>query len=542
MSADAAARRTLAPVKWVSYAVILVSIIVLIRAVPVGSGVVALRSWIDGLGVWGPIAFGLVYVVAVVAMLPASLLTLAGGATFGLLIGTVTVSLASNVGAAIALLIARYLARGRVEQFVSNRPKFAAVDQAIDEGGWKIVAMLRLSPAVPFNVQNYLYGLTSVRFGTCVLTSWIAMLPGTFLYVYLGHAAGSVTEQAGGRRPEEWALLGFGLLATVAVTVYVTRLAQRKLREQAAFAEDTQGDPADGGASDAEDSSATPSSLKAVLIPAAAAVLLGSLAGVAHFKPSLLKGVAIRWFSFGPPEVEMTEHYANQPGGPVFDHAAWDSLLKHHVDGDGWVDYSGFQNDAARLDDYLKSLGDAPFDALGRDEKLALLINAYNAFTVRLILDHWPLGSIKEIPSAERWKAVRWSVGGNIWSLEQIEHEQIRPNFKEPRIHFALVCAAVGCPPLRNEAFTAERLDGQLEEQTQYVHAHETWLQHDERSDILTLTPLYDWYGGDFEQAAGSVQEFVARYRPETSNSLPGRTTSLPYDWSINDVANKQAR
>lgn len=113
----------------------------------------------------------------------------------------------------------------------SNR-HFAAIDQAIAEGGWKIVALLRLSPAIPFNLQNYLYGLTPVAFWPYVLASWIAMLPGTFMYVYLGHLAGSAIAGDRQRSPLQWALLVVGLLATVAVTVYVTRLAKRKLNEQ----------------------------------------------------------------------------------------------------------------------------------------------------------------------------------------------------------------------------------------------------------------------------------------------------------------------
>jgi hypothetical protein len=96
---------------------------------------------------------------------------------------------------------------------------------------------------------------------------------------------------------------------------------------------------------------------------------------------------------------------------------------------------------------------------MGRNEKLALLINAYNAFTLKLIVERLPVQSILDIPAAERWDAVRWKVGGQVWSLKQIEHEQIRPKFTEPRVHFALVCAAVGCPPLRNEAYDASRLD-----------------------------------------------------------------------------------
>ena len=161
---------------------------------------------------------------------------MAAGAIFGLVRGTITVSLASTTGAALALLIARYLARDRVAKMFEQNPKFEAIDKAVGERGWKIVAMLRLSPAVPFNLQNYLYGLTSIRFWPCVLTSWVAMLPGTFMYVYLGTISREGLEAAagvrGGKSPGEWALLITGLVATVVVTVYVTRLATRAIKQR----------------------------------------------------------------------------------------------------------------------------------------------------------------------------------------------------------------------------------------------------------------------------------------------------------------------
>ena len=206
---------------------------------------------------------------------------------------------------------------------------------------------------------------------------------------------------------------------------------------------------------------------------------------------------------FGPPRVQLAEAYEKRAGGPGFDHGEFDELLRRYVDADGWVDYDGLKRDEARLDRYLGSLAVAPFEAMGRDQKLALLINAYNAFTLKLILDHYPVKSIKDIPSDDRWDAVRWRIGGRVWSLNQIEHEQIRPNFVEPRIHFVLVCAAVGCPPLRDGAYRAEQLEEQLEEQTRYVHRHGTWFEFEPGSGVLRLTSLYDWYGGILSMLPG---------------------------------------
>ncbi len=249
---------------------------------------------------------------------------------------------------------------------------------------------------------------------------------------------------------------------------------------------------------------------------------------------------------FGPASVTPTEAYQEKADGPTFDHAALDQLLKKHVDADGWVDYSGLAGDAERLDGYIAAIADAPFDKMGRNEKLALLINAYNAFTIRLILDHWEGGkltSINDIAKAKRWEQRRWKVGGQTWSLNDIEHKQIRPKFKEPRIHFALVCAAVGCPKLRNEAYAADRLDAQLADQTAYAHTHARWFRFDAKKNELRLTKLYKWYGGDFEQADGSVLASAAKHSAALAKAIKSgskpKVRWLEYDWKLNDKRNK---
>jgi uncharacterized membrane protein YdjX (TVP38/TMEM64 family) len=174
------------------------------------------------------------YVVAVVAFVPASLLTLAGGAIFGVAAGTAYVFVAAVIGSSLAFLIARYVARAAIERRLAGNDKFAAIDQAVGRSGRFIVFLLRLSPAFPFNLLNYGLGLTSVRF-TDYLAASIGMLPGTLLYVYSGKTVGDVAALAGGATPERggsyFALLGAGLLATAAVTVLVTRIARRALAE-----------------------------------------------------------------------------------------------------------------------------------------------------------------------------------------------------------------------------------------------------------------------------------------------------------------------
>ena len=217
--------------RWGSLALVLLAVFLLTRALPTERLLGVVQAWIDGLGLWGPVALGAIYILAALLFVPGSLLTLAAGAIYGLLLGTIIVSLASTTAAALAFLIARHAVRHTVRAKVERSPRLAAVDAAIGEEGWKIVMLLRLSPAVPFNLQNYLYGVTAVRFWPCVLASWVAMLPATFMYVYLGSLGGAA---AAGRdaSPAEWTLRGIGLLATIVVTVYVARLARNAIRRR----------------------------------------------------------------------------------------------------------------------------------------------------------------------------------------------------------------------------------------------------------------------------------------------------------------------
>jgi hypothetical protein len=329
-------------------------------------------------------------------------------------------------------------------------------------------------------------------------------------------------------------MLAVGLLATIIVTVYVTKLARRAMSRQADAIE-----PAAQSPNESQPMDNTPPSHLTTAVYIAVALLAVALTGCAYANQHRLQGL------FGPPPVDMAETYADKSDGPSFDHSTFDALLHKYVNDKGGVDYAGLTRDSDRLDAYVKSLAAAPFEPMGRDQKLALLINAYNAFTLTLILDHYDGGklqSIRDIPDAQRWDAVRWKVGGHTWSLNQIEHKQIRPHFAEPRIHFALVCAAVGCPPLRSEAYTVERLEQQLADQARYVHTHDRWYRFDVDRNVVLLTQLYNWYGGDFKQAAGSVLAFAARYDPALKQRLDaGRAPKikwLDYDWSLNSQEN----
>jgi uncharacterized membrane protein YdjX (TVP38/TMEM64 family) len=194
-----------------------------------------LLDGIRGLGVLGPVIFIAVYIVATVFFLPGSVLTLGAGALYGVVNGTILVSVASTLGAVSAFLVGRYLARKWVEKKIEGNEKFKAVDEAVAREGWKIVGLTRLSPVFPFNLLNYAYGITKVSLRDYFFASWIGMIPGTVMYVYIGSLAGDLAAQGtpgGAATAAQWGLRAAGLLATVAVTVYVTHIARRALKEK----------------------------------------------------------------------------------------------------------------------------------------------------------------------------------------------------------------------------------------------------------------------------------------------------------------------
>jgi uncharacterized membrane protein YdjX (TVP38/TMEM64 family) len=191
-----------------------------------------LTASVEGLGAWGPAVFIGVYALACVAFVPASLLTFAAGALFGVVNGTVYVLIGATLGALGAFLVARYVARDWVAARIARDPRFAAIDSAIAQQGRKVVFLLRLSPVIPFNLLNYALGLTQVRVADFVIAS-VGMIPGTVLYVYSGKLASVVVGAAGTTAPPRgagfYAVLGLGLAATAAVTILITRVAKRAL-------------------------------------------------------------------------------------------------------------------------------------------------------------------------------------------------------------------------------------------------------------------------------------------------------------------------
>jgi uncharacterized membrane protein YdjX (TVP38/TMEM64 family) len=219
--------------------------ILVLLARELGGYVPAFAEWVGSLGPLGPVVFILGYAIATVALVPGSLLTLAGGAIFGLAEGTVVVFIGASLGAILAFLVARYVARAAIERRLAGS-RFAALDRAIEKEGRKIVFLLRLSPVFPFVFLNYALGLTRVRLLDYALAC-LGMLPGTLLYVYYGKVVGDVAALAAGAAAERgaahWVVLGLGLAATLVVTTVVTRIASRALKGTAALEQPAGGTP-----------------------------------------------------------------------------------------------------------------------------------------------------------------------------------------------------------------------------------------------------------------------------------------------------------
>ena len=234
---DERAGRSVPAWKWLVGAALLIGLLILARTLPLDRWIAAFNGWIAERGSAGMVIYAAIYVVWALLLLPGSVLTAGAGFAFGIAWGTVIVSSGSTTAAALAFLIARYLARSRIADWAKRNRQFGAIDAAVGREGWKIVGLLRLSPAIPFSLSNYLYGLTAVRFWPYVAASWLGMLPGTLLYVYLGAAGKRGLQTAAGaeiqRSPLETALFVIGLVATLLVTILVTRMAQRALREPA---------------------------------------------------------------------------------------------------------------------------------------------------------------------------------------------------------------------------------------------------------------------------------------------------------------------
>ena len=227
-----------------------------------------------------------------------------------------------------------------------------------------------------------------------------------------------------------------------------------------------------------------------------------------------------------------------------FDHSTFNTLLNKHVDSEGWVDYDGFLKDKDQLTAYLDLLKKNPPNksTWSDNEQLAYWINVYNAFTIDLVLQHYPVESIRDIGSkiqiprvSSPWSHKFIEINGEKHSLDNIEHGIIRKQFDEPRIHFAVNCASYSCPLLRNEAFVADKLDQQLDEQTRKFINDPT--RNKITSKKAQLSKLFSWYTGDFTKNS-TLKEYIAKYADaEVTKST--KISYLDYRWELNSQQNK---
>jgi hypothetical protein len=232
-------------------------------------------------------------------------------------------------------------------------------------------------------------------------------------------------------------------------------------------------------------------------------------------------------------------------GSKAFDPGRWDALLRAHVDAEGRLDYAGFGKERGSLDAFLAEVARADLSSLGRPELLAVLINAYNACTVRLILDgtregRWP-ASIRDLP--DPWGRKLCALGGETLSLDTIEHGLLRPLFRDSRIHAAVNCASRSCPPLAPWAYRGGHIDEQLRERLESMIDSDAHVRIDERR--LRLSKIFDWYAADFKDpaflgAAPTIDAYLRRHaRPERRRAIEAlgpspRIEWLDYDWSLN--------
>ena len=206
------------------------AVLIVARTLPIDVAVGTLRSWAETRGAIGMVGFGTAYVVLALLSVPGAALTMMAGAVFGVGSGLLVVAVATSVADAAAFLLGRYVARDAVLRLMDRYPRFQIVDRTISRGGWRIVALIRLNPTIPYSASNYLFGVTGVAFLPFLVSSGIFTIPGAFAYLYLGYV-GAETLGGSSRSPVEWALLVLGLVVTIVALVYVTVLARRGLAE-----------------------------------------------------------------------------------------------------------------------------------------------------------------------------------------------------------------------------------------------------------------------------------------------------------------------
>lgn len=425
------------------------------------------------------LAFAGAYTAAVALSLPiATLLTLLGGFLFGKWVGTLLVVSGATIGAAIIFSVAKT----SLGETLRNKAGglYDKVSKNMEENALGYLFFMRLVPVFPFVLVNILPALFNVKLRIFVLTTFLGILPGTFVYVNLGQTLGDINSL--GDLVSTQTILSFALLGLFALipTLY-KQFKNRKAGKAAA----------------------------AFLLPALAIGAMAAPAQAAGYSDFL---------------------------------SAYDGLLKAHMRESSHkgityngVDYKAWANDARHAQAKQALLAVDPADFKTKDDKLAYWINTYNFLTIDLITSEDEDKSIKNLGSvlASPWKKHKWTIAGEDYSLDAIEHKTIRP-LGEPRIHFAINCAALSCPDLRAEAYRAGKLDKQLNEQTvlSFNNPSKGYV-YDAKSNTAKLSKVMDWFGEDFND--GDVKGWAQAYKPDDINENT-KIRYLSYDWSLNRV------
>jgi len=430
------------------------------------------------------------YAGATAAAIPGTILALAGGVLFGFFWGTIFNTIAANIGANLAFLVARSLGRDGIERLCGKR--LAKLDQATKEHGFQGLLLLRLVPLVPFNALNFGSGLTALRWRTYAVATVIGIFPGTVVYTMLADALLQGSQEAS--------------------------------RE----------------------------ALVRVLISGVLLVFLS-------FLPTIMKKLNLKVPGISPLLLMLTL----VPSGVAAqtttlpDHAAFGQILAHSLKAP-LVDYAVLKANRSDLNAYLGTLAGTDPDALAaapQATRLAFWINASNACMLKQVVDHYPIqksagllsratNAIMDRPANSVWqitdvfKREHCTVAGQSRSQDQIEHEIIRP-MGDPKIHFAINCAAMSCPPLQSWALSAGELDEQLDRIVRDFMANPAHFELQGDDSVLTLNKVPDWYGDDCGESEGLL-EFFSAYLDGGTDAPIGESTKIEffeYDWTLNDVS-----
>jgi uncharacterized membrane protein YdjX (TVP38/TMEM64 family) len=448
-------------------------------------------DWLRGSSA-APLVYIAIYAVATALAVPGSILTLAGGAMFGVAWGTLYTTIGANIGANAAFGIARFLGRDAVERLAGAR--LESLDKATENHGFRGLLTLRLIPAVPFNALNFGSGLTAISWSTYALATVIGIFPGTLVYTMFADAL-----LAGSQEASRDALLRVLLSGALLILLSFLPAIARRFR------------------------SSRPGAAGAGLL-----VLLG-----------------VQCVSGEPATAQDQD---------IPTHGAFTAVLEDVVQ-QPFVDYARLVGHRAGLDAYLSELAEVDATRLegsSREVQLTFWINAYNACMLRLVADHYPIqrdgglvarvrNSVAGRPENSVWQIPdvfsdkHCQVAGELRSQDDIEHVIIRP-MGEPRIHFAVNCAALSCPVMWPDAYEASTLDQQLDRAVSHLVQNEQHFAVEEST--IRLNKVLDWFKDDFGGMDG-LRTFLAGYVPaETAGLLASVNIDFfDYDWTLNDVA-----